>query len=193
MESPSPSSSASLQSSSQTSSPRRQTPPPTFKVVLVGDGGVGKTVMLGKFQYDTFNPKYVATLGVEVLPITLPNNIHFNCWDTAGQEKFGGLRAGYYIQSSAAFVMLDLTSRITLKNVPHWIRDVKQMAPDAKIIVLGNKKDCVSSRKVSEKDVRSYIGDAFPYFEISAKTGEGVKEAFQTMSSLLAPHIYANL
>jgi GTP-binding nuclear protein Ran len=181
---------ASLQSSTSTS---RISIPPTFKLVLVGDGGVGKTVMLRKFQTDTFNPKYIATLGVEVEPITLSNNVRFNCWDTAGQEKFGGLRAGYYIQAHCAFVMLDLTSRLTLKNVPHWIRDVKQMAPDAKIIVLGNKKDCVSSRKVSAEQVRSYIGDAFPYFEISAKTGEGIKDAFQVMSTLVAPHIYANL
>ena len=74
---------------------------PTFKCVLVGDGGVGKTTFVKRHVTGEFEKKYVATLGVEVHPMlfhTTRGPIQFNVWDTAGQEKFGGLRDGYYIQ-----------------------------------------------------------------------------------------------
>lgn len=74
---------------------------PTFKCVLVGDGGTGKTTFVKRHMTGEFEKKYVATLGVEVHPLVFHTNrgkIRFNVWDTAGQEKFGGLRDGYYIQ-----------------------------------------------------------------------------------------------
>jgi len=74
---------------------------PTFKCVLVGDGGTGKTTFVKRHLTGEFEKKYVATLGVEVHPLvfyTTRGVIRFNVWDTAGQEKFGGLRDGYYIQ-----------------------------------------------------------------------------------------------
>ncbi|RLN98699.1 hypothetical protein BBJ28_00018741, partial [Nothophytophthora sp. Chile5] len=108
---------------------------PEFKLILVGDGGVGKTTFVKRHLTGEFEKKYIgmltmravlycitATLGVEVHPLTFHTNfgpIRFNCWDTAGQEKFGGLRDGYYIQGQCAIIMFDVTSRITYKNVPN--------------------------------------------------------------------------
>ena len=69
--------------------------------------------------------RYTATLGVEVHPLSFSTNfgtICFNVWDTAGQEKFGGLRDGYYINGQCGIIMFDVTSRITYKNVPNWHR-----------------------------------------------------------------------
>lgn len=83
---------------------------PTFKCVLVGDGGTGKTTFVKRHLTGEFEKKYVATLGVEVHPLVFHTNrgpIRFNVWDTAGQEKFGGLRDGYYIQ-----VPLDLSQNL---------------------------------------------------------------------------------
>merc|ERR1712051_697130 len=100
---------------------------PTFKLVLVGDGGVGKTTFVKRHLTGEFEKKYVATLGVEVHPLVFHTNrgpLRFNVWDTAGQEKFGGLRDGYYIQGQCAIVMFDVTSRVTYKNVPNWHRDL---------------------------------------------------------------------
>ena len=68
-----------------------------------------------------------ATIGVEVHPLDFTTNrgkIRFYCWDTAGQEKFGGLRDGYYIHGQCAIIMFDVTSRLTYKNVPTWHRDL---------------------------------------------------------------------
>ena len=69
----------------------------------------------------------VATIGVEVHPLDFTTNrgkLRFYCWDTAGQEKFGGLRDGYYIHGQCAIIMFDVTSRLTYKNVPTWHRDL---------------------------------------------------------------------
>lgn len=82
---------------------------PSFKCVLVGDGGTGKTTFVKRHLTGEFEKKYVATLGVEVHPLVFHTNrgaIRFNVWDTAGQEKFGGLRDGYYIQVIIYFILL---------------------------------------------------------------------------------------
>jgi GTPase SAR1 family protein len=85
-----------------------------------------------------------ATLGVEVHPLTFHTNfgtICFNVWDTAGQEKFGGLRDGYYIQGQCGIIMFDVTSRITYKNVPNWHRDLERVCENIPIVLCGNKVD----------------------------------------------------
>lgn len=91
-----------------------------------------------------FEKKYIATLGVEVHPLQFHTNfgaICFNVWDTAGQEKFGGLRDGYYIQGQCGIIMFDVTSRITYKNVPNWHRDLVRVCENVPIVLCGNKVD----------------------------------------------------
>jgi small GTP-binding protein len=91
-----------------------------------------------------FTPSLSATLGVEVHPLQFSTNfgtICFNVWDTAGQEKFGGLRDGYYIQGQCGIIMFDVTSRITYKNVPNWHRDLERVCENIPIVLCGNKVD----------------------------------------------------
>jgi len=128
---------------------------PTFKLVLVGDGGVGKTTFVKRHLTGEFEKKYVATLGVEVHPLGFTTNrgaITFNVWDTAGQEKFGGLRDGYYIQGQCAIIMFDVTSRITYKNVPTWHKDLVRVCENIPIVLCGNKVD-IKDRKVKAKAI----------------------------------------
>ena len=87
---------------------------------------------------------HIATLGVEVHPLSFSTNfgtIIFNVWDTAGQEKFGGLRDGYYIQGQCGIIMFDVTARITYKNVPNWHRDLERVCENIPIVLCGNKVD----------------------------------------------------
>jgi len=147
----------------------------TFKCVIVGDGGVGKTTYLVQLGHDRFDQKYCATLGVEVHPLTfsvfkMPNYtdyVRFNVWDTAGQEKFGGLREGYYIQADCAMVFFDLTNRLSFKNAFNWLRDIEVFTKN--IVIVGTKTD-LSSRKVSEDDILTLTKNRYPYCEISTKT-----------------------
>merc|ERR1711937_720606 len=153
---------------------------PTFKLVLVGDGGVGKTTFVKRHLTGEFEKKYVATLGVEVHPLVFHTNrgaLRFNVWDTAGQEKFGGLRDGYYIQGQCAIIMLDVTSRVTYKNVPNWHRDLVRVCENIPICLVGNKVD-VKDRKVKAKTITFHRKKDLQYYDISAKSNYNFEKPF---------------
>jgi len=153
---------------------------PTFKLILVGDGGVGKTTFVKRHLTGEFEKKYVATLGVEVHPLGFHTNygaICFNVWDTAGQEKFGGLRDGYYIQGQCAIIMFDVTSRITYKNVPNWHRDLVRVCENIPIVLVGNKVD-VKDRKVKAKSITFHRKKNLQYYDISAKSNYNFEKPF---------------
>jgi len=157
------------------------TPPvATFKLVLVGDGGTGKTTFVKRHLTGEFEKKYIATLGVEVHPLVFYTNyghILFNCWDTAGQEKFGGLRDGYYIQGQCAIIMFDVTSRVTYKNVPNWHRDLVRVCENIPIVLCGNKVD-VKDRKVKAKTITFHRKKNLQYYDISAKSNYNFEKPF---------------
>lgn len=127
-----------------------------------------------------FEKKYIATLGVEVHSLrfmTKYGEIEFNVWDTAGQEKFGGLRDGYYIQSSGAIIMFDVTSRVTYKNVPNWHRDLVRVCDNIPIVLCGNKVD-VKDRKVKAKAIVFHRKKNLQYYDISAKSNYNFEKPF---------------
>jgi len=154
---------------------------PQFKLVLVGDGGVGKTTFVKRHKSGEFEKKYVATLGVEVHPLTFYTSlgpIIFNCWDTAGQEKFGGLRDGYYVGGKAAIIMFDVTSRITYKSVSVWHRDLTRVCENIPIVLCGNKVD-VKDRKVKPKHIVFHRKKPnIQYYDISAKSNYNFEKPF---------------
>jgi len=162
-------------------------PIPKFKVLLVGDGGVGKTTFVKRHKTGEFEKKYIATMGVEVHPIPFNTNLGavvFNCWDTAGQEKLGGLRDGYYIGGQAAIIMFDCTSRVSYKSVPHWHKDLVRVCENIPIVLCGNKVDC-KDRKVKPKDIFFHRKKNLQYYDISAKSNYNFEKPFLYISKKL--------
>ena len=103
--------------------------------------------------------------------------IRFDCWDTAGQEKFGGLRDGYYIHGQCAIIMFDVTSRTTYKNVPTWHRDITRVCEDIPIVLCGNKVD-VRNRQVRAKTITFHRKKNLQYYELSAKSNYNFEKPF---------------
>lgn len=153
---------------------------PTFKCILIGDGATGKTTFVKRHLNGEFERKYVATVGVEVHPLTFYTNrgpIKFNVWDTAGQEKFGGLRDGYYVNGQCGILVFDLTSRVTYNNIPNWYRDLKRVCPLIPIVIVGNKVD-VKERKVKAKQIVFHRRKNLQYYDVSAKSNYNFEKPF---------------
>ena len=160
----------------------------TFKLILVGDGGTGKTTFVKRHLTGEFEKRYVATVGVDVHPLTFFTNrgkICFNCWDTAGQEKFGGLRDGYYVEGQCAIIMFDVTSRNTYKNVPNWYRDITRVCDNIPIVLVGNKVDC-ADRQVKAKMITFHRKKGLQYYDISAKSNYNFEKPFVWLAKKLA-------
>ncbi|GIX62645.1 GTP-binding nuclear protein Ran [Babesia caballi] len=153
---------------------------PQFKLLLVGDGGVGKTTLVKRHLTGEFEKKYIPTLGVEVHPLKFRTNcggIQFNAWDTAGQEKYGGLRDGYYIKGECAIIMFDVTSRITYRNVPNWHRDIVRVCDNIPMVLCGNKAD-VKERQVKAGHIQFHRKRNLQYYDLSARSNFNFERPF---------------
>jgi GTP-binding nuclear protein Ran len=158
------------------------------KLVLVGDGGVGKTTYVKRHQTGEFEKKYIPTMGVQVSQLSFQTThgvLTYNIWDTAGQERFGGLREGYYLEANCAIVMFDVTSPATYRNVATWHRDLTRVCPNIPIVLVGNKID-VRDRKVPAKRVTFHKKNNMRYFEISAKSNYHFEMPFLSLARQLA-------
>lgn len=154
--------------------------PVPVKLLLVGDGGTGKTTFVNRHKTGEFIKKYVATVGAVVHPLRFDTNygaILFNVWDTAGQEKFGVLRDGYYIMGQCAIIMFDVTERVTYKNVPTWYRDLNRACEQIPICLCGNKVD-EKKRIVRAKNITFHRKKGLQYFDISAKSHYNIEKPF---------------
>ncbi len=163
-----------------------------FKIVLLGDAGAGKTVYINKLITNHFEQRYLATLGVEVTSLTLNTNkgqVEFSIYETAGQEKFGGLRDSYYEGANLAIIFFDLTSRITFKNVDYWVRDLRRTCEnDIPIILIGNKCD-ILPRKVQLQTITEFTNridnQNILYFDISVKSNYNIDQPLLHAAKLL--------
>jgi len=163
---------------------------PTWKLLLVGDGGTGKTTIRKRHCTGEFEQRYQPTLGVEVHPLNFHTNygpIRFSVWDTAGQEKFGGLRDGYFIGGQCAIIMFDVTSRMSYKNVPNWYRDIERVCENIPIVVCGNKVDMKDRKvRIRSDSIRVLSNDKkvgknyryLQYYDISSKSNYNSEKPF---------------
>lgn len=163
-----------------------------YKIVLVGDGGTGKTTFVKKILDGIFTTEYTATCGAEISLVNFSTNygidLTFEVWDTAGQELKSKLSDAYYIGAHGAIIFYDVTSSITYSNVPHWQRRIVDVCFEEgkiPIVLCGNKVDC-SNRKVKEKMIaRTLKCGILMYTEISAKTNYNFEMPFLALARKL--------
>lgn len=161
-----------------------------YKLVLIGDGGVGKTTLLKRLSTGEFTRKYVPTFGTEAHPLifntTTGSKIHFNVWDIAG------IRDSCYVDADCAIVMFSRTSIISWKNIQQLIVDFKRMCPNAPIVLCGNKVDVTEEIVVSNGDISNAIHTSgnplynFQYYDISTKSNYNYEKPFLHLARILA-------
>lgn len=157
----------------------------SYKIVLVGDSGVGKSTFLKRHLTGEFETKHIPTMGVSVHPLTFHTNhgeIKFKVWDCAGLDQYAGLQNGYYLGAQGVICMFDLSNNITEKSVPHWIEKVRIVVP-AIPVICGNKCDIQDRRNVKPGPVSS-----FKYFDISAKSNYNYDKPFLELARQLTGH-----
>ncbi|KAJ5074180.1 ras and ef-hand domain-containing protein [Anaeramoeba ignava] len=159
-----------------------------IKIVLVGDSLVGKTCILKQFCDHEFDPELGATIGVDFRFHTIQiqnKQIQLQIWDTAGQEVFRSITHNYYRNADAVMVVFDITNENSFKGLDEWFKNISEKAPKyAKKMLMANKKDLISQRFLSEDEAKKFAKNFdCLYCEVSAKTGENIYEAFQTLTS----------
>lgn len=164
-----------------------------FKLVLLGDEGVGKSCIAQRFVRRQFNDHSSPTIGASFFSQTLclddVKKVKLDIWDTAGQERYHSLAPIYYRGASAAIVVYDLTRQDTFDHAQRWVSELRQQVGwDIAIALAGNKCDMEDSHTVVERSVaQSYAEDAdLMFFETSAKTGVNIEDTFLAIARKLS-------
>lgn len=161
-----------------------------FKLVFLGQESVGKTSLITRFMYDSFDNTYSATIGIDFLSKTMyldDRTVRLQLWDTAGQERFRSLIPSYIRDSSVAVVVYDITNRYSFQQTSKWIEDVRtERGQDVIIMLVGNKTDLGDKRQVSYEEGQTMAKELNVMFiETSAKAGANVKKLFRDVAAAL--------
>jgi len=169
-----------------------QVPDALFKIIIIGDSGVGKSCFLLQFTEGDFKEDHNVTIGVEygakVLSVA-GKNIKLQIWDTAGQESFRAITRTFYRNANGVILMYDLTRVESFNSLVDWLKEVKQNSdPDVAIYLVGNMSDL----EAEEREVETQRAELFVqenglsgWIEASAKTANNVQEVFQKVAELL--------
>jgi len=158
-----------------------------FKLLLIGDSGVGKSCLLLRFADDTYTESYISTIGVDFKIRTIElegKTVKLQIWDTAGQERFRTITSSYYRGAHGIIVVYDVTDMDTFTNVKQWLQEIDRYASEGvNKLLVGNKSD-LTSKKVVEYSAAKDFADqlAIPFLETSAKNSTNVEQAFLTMA-----------
>lgn len=157
-----------------------------FKIVLIGDSGVGKSNILSRFTRNEFCLESKSTIGVEFATRTLQvdgKTIKAQIWDTAGQERYRAITSAYYRGAVGALLVYDITKRQTFDNVQRWLRELRDHA-DSNIVIMmaGNKADLNHLRAVAADDGKVLAEkEGLSFLETSALGAVNIEEAFRTI------------
>uniref|UniRef100_A0A0R3RU64 Ras-related protein Rab-8A n=1 Tax=Elaeophora elaphi TaxID=1147741 RepID=A0A0R3RU64_9BILA len=158
-----------------------------FKLLLIGDSGVGKTCVLFRFSDDSFNNSFISTIGIDFKIRTIEldgKKIKLQIWDTAGQERFRTITTAYYRGAMGIMLVYDITNEKSFDNIKNWIRNIEEHASsDVDRMIIGNKCDVEERRQVSrERGEQLAIEYGTKFMETSAKANINVEEAFFTLA-----------
>ncbi|XP_036188451.1 ras-related protein Rab-6B isoform X1 [Myotis myotis] len=152
-----------------------------FKLVFLGEQSVGKTSLITRFMYDSFDNTYQATIGIDFLSKTMyleDRTVRLQLWDTAGQERFRSLIPSYIRDSTVAVVVYDITNLNSFQQTSKWIDDVRtERGSDVIIMLVGNKTDLADKRQITIEEGEQRAKElSVMFIETSAKTGYNVKQ-----------------
>ncbi|CAD7674816.1 unnamed protein product [Nyctereutes procyonoides] len=161
-----------------------------FKLLLIGDSGVGKTCLIIRFAEDSFNNTYISTIGIDFKIRTVDvegKKIKLQVWDTAGQERFKTITTAYYRGAMGIILVYDITDEKSFENIQNWMKSIKENASaGVERLLLGNKCDMEAKRKVQkEQAIKLAREHGIRFFETSAKSSTNVDE----VSHSLCPHL----
>ena len=162
-----------------------------FKLILIGDAGVGKSCITTRATKDYFDDSYVTTIGFDFFSLNVminEQNIKLQIWDTCGQEIYRSLISSFYRNSSLAFLVYSIDSYESFINLKNWLNELKiNSNPDIKLFLIGNKVDLINDRKIESSQGQDFANENnFSYFmETSAKDGTNTKEMFIYAAKIL--------
>ena len=165
-----------------------------FKITVIGNGSVGKTSLIKKFTKGAFQTDYIKTIGAQFSEYNVEisgDRIRLLFWDIAGQDDFLFLRPSFYRESKAAIIVYSLEEndigKQSLKHVTEWYDDIKKYCEDIYVVVFANKVDLVKEDNLDNTEIQKIVKDRnfLGYFLTSAKTGQGVYEAFNDIINKL--------
>jgi small GTP-binding protein len=161
---------------------------PVLKVVVGGEGTVGKTSLIRRYCQGKFESSRVATIGVDFQTqvVKLPDKtVKLSIWDMAGQDRFQVIRGGFYRGSRASALVYDVTQAETFKQLEKWRKEIIEVVPGEPFVVVGNKIDLPRVQNADE--VRAFAASiGAEYLETSALSGEGVPAMFEALARLAA-------
>ena len=163
----------------------------SFKIIVIGDSGVGKSCLTNRATTNLFEDTYNATVGFEFLSFNVKIDekvIKLQIWDTCGQELYRSLITNFYRNSSLAIIVYAINSKDSFEDIEMWLRELRTHSnPDAKVFLIGNKLDLENERKITKEQGETFAKNnkLNLFIEASAKTGFNSKKIFIKAAKML--------
>ncbi|XP_059622141.1 ras-related protein Rab-35 [Phlebotomus argentipes] len=163
-----------------------------FKLLIIGDSGVGKSSLLIRFSDNTFTGSYITTIGVDFKIRTVVINgqrVKLQIWDTAGQERFRTITSTYYRGTHGVIIVYDVTNGESFANVKRWLQEIEQNCDVVNKVLVGNKNDFPERKVVVTEDAQRFARQMdIQLFETSAKDNVNVEEMFFAITEKVLKH-----